>query len=63
MPNPAPFPSTTYERRCGCGDLYITLGEKAKKLSYVSIDMGKAGGCATLMHSSQFCISGALTLC
>ena len=47
MPNPAPFPSITYERRCGCGDLYITLGEKAKKLSYVSIDMGKAGGCAS----------------
>lgn len=28
MPNPAPFPSMTYERRTGCGDLYITLGEE-----------------------------------
>ena len=42
MPNPSPFQSMTYERKTGCGDLYVTLGEKNKKLTYVSIDMGKA---------------------
>ena len=47
MPNPSPFQSMTYERKTGCGDLYVTLGEKNKKLTYVSIDMGKAGGCAS----------------
>ena len=47
MPNPSPFQSMTYERKTGCGDLYVTLGEKNRKLTYVSIDMGKAGGCAS----------------
>lgn len=48
MPNPAPFPSTTYKRDTGCGKIYITIGEKPiGKIAYVSVDMGKAGGCAS----------------
>lgn len=47
MPSPAPFPSMTYQRQCGCGKLYVTVGDKGGKINYLSIDMGKAGGCAS----------------
>ena len=49
MPNPSPMKSLTYKRTCGCGKMYITVGEKSGKPTYLTCDIGKAGGCASAM--------------
>ncbi len=52
MPSPAPKQSWTYERSTSCGKLYTTVGEKTGKITYLSLHMGKPGGCSACFLDS-----------
>lgn len=46
------FPSTTIKCVTGCGSLFVTVGEKEGRITFLSARLGKGGGCANAMCST-----------